>query len=221
MPTPPSVLEPAGTPIADRSPGFPRGLLDQPQDCADQEEDMGKRVLLIGKRAKVLVRLQDPLREVSIDAELTQDLTGAGIGDQGEYAAVAFGRGVNDKDRARMKAAFSAANRDVALVDGLAPITPLLVAQFEEALGRRPKEERRIAEVTVSGGRVVLDVRSDCRVRITSQRLDRLYRTHTEQAFDGRLAPGTHAIQLSRRLARARDAFVVARTDDEVHVGKL
>jgi hypothetical protein len=54
---------------------------------------MGKRVLLIGKRAKVLVRLQDALREVSIDAELTQDLTGAGIGDQGEYAAVDFGRG--------------------------------------------------------------------------------------------------------------------------------
>jgi hypothetical protein len=89
-----------------------------------------------------------------------------------------------------MKAAFSAANPDVALVDGLAPITPLLVAQFEEALGRRPKEERRVAEVTVSGGRVVLDVRSDCRVRITSHRTGCIARTRSRPLTAGwRLEP--------------------------------
>jgi hypothetical protein len=47
-----------------------------------------------------------------------------------EYGAVAFGRAVGEEDRARMRDAFRAANPAVAFVDGLAPITPLLVAQL-------------------------------------------------------------------------------------------
>jgi hypothetical protein len=79
---------------------------------------------------------------------------------------------------------FGAANDAIAFVDGLAPITPLLVAQFEQALDRRPEQERRFGDVTVSEGRIKLELREQARVRVTVYRLTRLYRTHTEQLLD-------------------------------------
>jgi hypothetical protein len=93
------------------------------------------RVLLVGKRASVLTSLQSALRKVGIEADLTQDVTAARPDGLRRYDAVAFGRAVKENDRARMKAVFRAANPSVIFIDGLAPITPLLVAQFEEALG--------------------------------------------------------------------------------------
>jgi hypothetical protein len=92
------------------------------------------RVLLVGKRAAVLTKLQAALREVGIEDDLTQDVANADRHQLREYTAIAFGRAVREDARARMKAAFQAGNPSVVFVDGLAPITPLLVAQFEDAL---------------------------------------------------------------------------------------
>jgi putative cell wall-binding protein len=50
------------------------------------------RVLLIGNRAAVLTSLQAALREIGIQADLTQDTAGADRGELREYSAVAFGR---------------------------------------------------------------------------------------------------------------------------------
>ena len=60
-----------------------------------------------------------------------------------------------------MRDAFRAANHAVAFVDGLAPITPLLVAQFEQALGL--EHERRLGDVTVSEGRIQFELRAQAR----------------------------------------------------------
>jgi hypothetical protein len=125
---------------------------------------MADRVLLIGKRAAVLTRLQAALRDIGVEADLTQDVGGAARGELRRYAAVAFGRAVGEADRDRMKEAFRAANPDVLYVDGLAPITPLLVAQFEEALARRSEAERKIASVTAANGRIELELRTPARV---------------------------------------------------------
>ncbi len=183
---------------------------------------MADRVLLIGKRAAVLTRLQAALREIGIEADLTQDTAGADRRQLRGYGAVAFGRAVGDQDRARMKDAFRAANRAVAFVDGLAPITPLLVAQFEQALDRRPEHERRLGEVTVSEDGIRFELRARARVRVTIYRLTRLYRTRTEQLLDEQLAPGIQTVDLSPRIARAKEAFAVLRADDdEVHVAAV
>jgi hypothetical protein len=168
------------------------------------------RVLLIGKRAAVLTRLQEALRESSIEADLTQDTAHADQSELCEYDAVAFGRAVGEQDRARIKEAFRAANPTVAFVDGLAPITPLLVAQFEQALDRRPEDEPRLGDVTVSEGRIQFELRSQ--VRVAVYRLTRLYRTRTEQL----LAPGIHTVDLRPRIARAKEAFAVVRADSSV-----
>ncbi len=117
-----------------------------------------------------------------------------------------------------MRAAFRQANPDVAFVDGLAPITPLLVAQFEQALDHRPEQDRRLSDLRVAEGWVEFRLRADARVRLIAYRLTRLYRTRAEQLLDDRLPPGLHHVELKPRLARAKEAFIVARADDgEVH----
>jgi hypothetical protein len=176
------------------------------------------RVLLIGKRASVLTRLQAALREIGIEADLTQDTAGADRQQLRAYRAVAFGRAVGEADRARMRDAFRAANNDVRFVDGLAPITPLLVAQFEQALDRRPEEERGLHSITVSEARIEFGLRAEADVHVTGYRLTRLYRTRTEVLLDERLQPGTHTVELGRRFARVKEAFAVVRADDEVQV---
>jgi hypothetical protein len=180
---------------------------------------MTDRVLLIGKRAAVLTRLQAALRDVGIEADLTRDVRDADDVQLRPYAAVAFGRAVSEADRARMKEVFRAANPDVVYVDGLAPITPLLVAQFEEALDRRPEAARKFGSVVAAGGHIELEVRGRAAVQVTAYRLTRLYRTRTTGLLDDVLLAGLKSIALPRSLARAKEAFAVIRADaDEVRV---
>jgi len=183
---------------------------------------MAVRVLLIGKRAAVLTRLQAALRDIGIEADLTRDVSGADRGELRQYAAVAFDRAVGEEDRSRMKEAFRAANPNVVYVDGFAPITPLLVAQFEEALDRRPKTERKIAAVARANARIEIELRAPVRVQVTVYRLTRLYRTRTARLLDEQLQSGRRRVELPARLAGAREAFAVVRAEaDEVRVVPL
>ena len=121
-----------------------------------------------------------------------------------------------------MKAALRAANPDIVCVDGLAPITPLLVAQFEQALDRRPETARKIRTVIAAVDRIALELHAPARVRVTLYRLTRLYRTRTAQLLDEELPAGRTNVALPPRLARAREAFVVVRAElDEVRVMRL
>lgn len=174
-----------------------------------------QRVLLIGKRAGVLTRLAAALRARGIEADQLQDLTGAGVDPGAGYRAVAFGRAVKPADRERLRRAFTDADPDVVFVDGYAPITELLVAQFEQALDRRPLSRRAIVDASVRNSVVDLELRSPCRLRITSYRLDPLYRTHTRDLFDRQVEPGPHSAALDARAAKSRNAFIVIRADAE------
>jgi hypothetical protein len=104
----------------------------------------------------------------------TQDVSGADRAQLAAYAAVAFGRAVRAEDCERMRRAFREANPEVSFVDGLAPITPLLVAQFEQALDRRPAVERTLAGVAVDRDRLELELRGQTHVQVTGYRLTRL-----------------------------------------------
>ncbi len=144
---------------------------------------------------------------------MTQDVSGADRCQLRQYAAVAFGRAVGEADRSRMKARFRAPNPQVVYVDGLPPITPLLVAQFEEALDRRSETERKIRAVAVANGRIELELRAPTRVLLTAYRLTRLYRTRTEQLVDERLQSGRLTVVVLQRLVRTRQPFAVARAE--------
>ncbi|MFI6357877.1 oxidoreductase [Streptomyces sp. NPDC050743] len=170
-----------------------------------------RRVLLIGARVAVLAKLAAALRTIGIGADITQDARAVPAEELRGYGAVAFGRAVGEADRAAVLEAFERAGVDIARVDGLAPIVPLLVAQIEHALDRSPLPQRRLVGLAAAGGTADVEVTSACRVRITAYRLDRLHRAHTREVFDGVLEPGRHRVPLDPKAVKA-EAYVVART---------
>ncbi|MEV5320387.1 oxidoreductase [Streptomyces sp. NPDC052687] len=176
-----------------------------------------RRVLLIGARVAVLAKLAAALRTIGIGADIAHDTDHVPPEELRAYGAVAFGRAVGPRERAAVRAAFERAGVDVAYVDGLAPIVPLLVAQIEHALDRSPVERRRLTRLVAADGEAGVEVASPCRVVLTAYRLDRLYRTHTRELFDGVLEPGRHRIPLDARAVRG-EAYVVARTAESVLV---
>ncbi|MFJ8545643.1 oxidoreductase [Streptomyces sp. NPDC093586] len=179
-----------------------------------------RRVLLIGARAAVLARLAAALRTIGIGADITQDATAVPADELRAYGAVAFGRAVGEEARAAVHDAFARAGVDVACVDGLAPIVPLLVAQIEHALDRGPAERHRLTRLTATVGAAEIEVTSPCRVRLTAYRLDRLHRTHVHEVFDDVLEPGAHRVALDAKTVR-EESFLVARTPGSVLVAAV
>ncbi|WP_433454185.1 oxidoreductase [Streptomyces sp. CA-142005] len=169
-----------------------------------------RRVLLIGARVAVLAKLAAALRTIGIGADITPDARAVPAEELRGYGAVAFGRAVGEADRAAVLEAFERAGVDIARVDGLAPIVPLLVAQIEHALDRGPLP-RRLVGLAAAGATADVEVTSPCRVRITAYRLDRFHRTHTREVFDGVLEPGRHRVPLDPKAVKG-EAYVVART---------
>ncbi|MGW5033553.1 oxidoreductase [Streptomyces nigra] len=176
-----------------------------------------RRVLLVGARVALLARLAAALRTIGVGADITDDVDGAPADELRAYGAVAFGRAVGEEQRAGIRRAFTDAGVDVTYVDGLAPIVPLLVAQIEHALDRSPLDRRRLTRLVAADGEAGVEVTSPCRVQLTAYRLDRLYRTHTHEVFDGVLEPGRHRIPLDAKAVKG-EAFVVARTSGSVLV---
>jgi hypothetical protein len=176
-----------------------------------------RRVLLIGARVAVLAKLAAALRTIGIGADITRDAHDVPADELRAYGAVAFGRAVTEEERAAVRRSFERARVDVAYVDGLAPIVPLLVAQIEHALDRSPREQRRLTRLVAADGEAGIEVTSPCRVQLTAYRLDRLYRTHTHELFDGILEPGRHRIALDAKAVKG-ESFVVARTSGSVLV---
>ncbi|MFJ6645646.1 oxidoreductase [Streptomyces sp. NPDC091290] len=183
----------------------------------DAAEAPRRRVLLVGARVAVLARLAAALRTIGVGADITDDVSGVPADELCAYGAVAFGRAVGEAQRAAVRRAFTDAGVDVVYVDGLAPIVPLLVAQIEHAPDRSPLDRRRLTRLVAADGEAGVEVTSPCRVRLTAYRLDRLYRTHTHEVFDGILEPGRHRIPLDARAVKG-EAFVVARTSGSVLV---
>lgn len=194
-----------------------RAELERLLPDGDDAAPVRRRVLLIGARVAVLARLAAALRTIGIGADITDGATGVPAEELRTYGAVAFGRAVTAQERTAVRGAFDAAGVEVAYVDGLAPIIPLLVAQIEHALDRAPLEHRRLTRLTSTAGTAHVEVTSTCRVRLVAYRLDRLHRTHTREVFDGTLEPGEHRIAVEGRAVRGQ-AFLVARTTGTVLV---
>ncbi|MFD9497831.1 hypothetical protein [Streptomyces sp. NPDC060035] len=119
-----------------------------------------------------------------------------------------------------MREAFGRAGAEVAYVDGTAPVIPLLVARIENALDRTPPSGRRLLGLTVTDGAACLEVSSTCRVRLVAYRLDLLYRTWTDEVFEGVLAAGEHRNPLEARVVKGQ-SFLVARSTGSVLIATV
>ncbi|MFI0959890.1 oxidoreductase [Streptomyces sp. NPDC021080] len=176
-----------------------------------------RRVLLIGARGAPLAKPAAALRAIGIGADIARDTVGVTVDELRAYGAVLFGRAVPEAERAAVRESFRGAGVDVAQVEGLAPIVPLLVAQIEHALDRSPVEQRRLTRLVAADREAGVEVTSTCRVRLTVYRRDRLARTRAHDVFDGVLHTGHHRIPLEARAVKG-ESFIVARTSGSVPV---
>ncbi|MEU6673375.1 oxidoreductase [Streptomyces sp. NPDC046925] len=190
------------------------------QLLARGEPTARRRVLLIGARVAVLAKLAAALRTIGIGAEIAADAAGVPPDELRTYGAVVFGRAVSAATREGVRASFDAAGIQIAYVDGLAPIIPLLVAQIEDALDPSPLEQRRLMRLGAVDGTADVEITSTCRVQLIAYRLDRLSRTQVHEVFDGVLEPGEHRVTLDAKATKG-DSFVVARTTDSVLVAAI
>ncbi len=178
------------------------------------------RVLLVGKRARVLADLG---RELRIAGLLVREETHA---DRAEVSVdgapadvVVLGRAVSGGRRGRLIERLREANPRLKVVDGMAPVTAVLVAQVHEALTAPSRDARLVADAAFepASNRVVLMLRRPARIGVTLHRLDPLYRAHVTPVFSGPLDRGRQHLPLARRVGRG-ERFLVVEADAEVTV---
>jgi hypothetical protein len=178
------------------------------------------RVLLVGRRPRVLDQLADALRRLGLQVREETDLDRVRTHVDGSTIdLVALGRGVTGTHRATIIRALRARNPTLRVVDGLAPITAVLVAQVLEALATPPVESRIVASAGIdpSDRRVLLTLRQAAHVTVDLHRIDNLYRAHQERVHDGRLDRGRHVLPTRSRMTSG-ERFLVVRADDQMTV---
>jgi hypothetical protein len=181
------------------------------------------RVLLLGKRARVLDQLAAALRQEGLTVRQETNLDGVRTGFDGSTVdVVALGRAVTGARREAIVNALRAKNPALRVVDGLAPITPLLVAQVKEALTAPSQEARIVSAAWIDPGDwgVLLTLRRAANVTVDLHRLDALYRAHQEHVHDGKLDRGRHVLRTKGRATHG-EQFLVIRADDQTTVHRV
>ncbi|PSL03227.1 hypothetical protein CLV30_108139 [Haloactinopolyspora alba] len=181
------------------------------------------RVLLVGKRVRVLDELGTALRAVGMVVREETDVDRATTGIDGASVDVlALGRTFTGSKRDRIVTALRAQNPRLKVVEGLAPIPELMVAQVREAVGTPDRDNRIVGAAAYERGdnSIVLILRRAANLDVTLYRLDPMYRVHRLEAFTGPLGPGKQRLPLGRRVGRG-ERFLVVQADQETTVHPL
>jgi DNA-binding response OmpR family regulator len=176
------------------------------------DSTLSGRVLLVGKRARILDQLADDLTRLGLHVREETDVERARTQIDGATVdVVAVGRAIKPAQRDRLVQALRAKNPRIRVVQGLAPVTPLLVAQVEEALtspGRDAGIVGTAAFETVNT-RVVIVLRRAAETTVDLHRLDMLYRAYEQRIHSGPLERGRNFLPVSRRFHRGERYLVV------------
>jgi hypothetical protein len=178
------------------------------------------RVLLVGKRARILDQLADSLVQLGLHVREETDVERARTQVDGAAVDVlAVGRAIKASHRDALVRTLRAKNPRLRVVEGLAPITPLLVAQIEEALTTPAREVRLVgtAALETINRRVVVTLRRPAEASVDLHRLDLLYRAHQMQVYRGPLERGRNYLPISGRFHRG-ERFLVVRAGGETSV---
>jgi len=128
----------------------------------------GKRVLSIGARRRVLEALTEALNRQGFSAVWTNRHKDVSFlireFDALAFDIIAIGRGVRPENKERLKQAYREQNPDVTIVDGLAPITNLLVDQIK--LACLPDDVLPVRPETDRERHLVIETRESCHLTI-------------------------------------------------------
>ncbi|NED99633.1 hypothetical protein [Phytoactinopolyspora halotolerans] len=187
-----------------------------------EAEQQVARVLLLGKRARVLDELGRTLTHLGMDVIQETDLDRASSIDATTVDVLALGRAVRGAKRETVVTALKDQNPALKVVDGLAPIPPLIVAQIQEAISIPSGGQKIVASAMYEqvNNRVVLMMTRPAEVGVMMHRLDPLYRMHQTPIFAGRLGSGRQNLPIGRKVGRG-ERYLVVRADQETSVHQI
>jgi hypothetical protein len=185
----------------------------------DGDTTLSGRVLLVGKRQRVLDELAAALTRLGLYVREETDVERAASLDASAYDVVAVGRAVTGSKRTDLIRRLRATNPRIKVVEGLAPITGLLVAQVEEALTSPGPDASVVGKASLEtiNERVVLTLRRACETSVVLHRLDMMYRAHETRVHDGPLMRGKNFLPVRGRISRG-ERFLVVRANGETTV---
>lgn len=196
---------------------YPSGSVEDRLVTADSS--LNGRVLLVGKRARVLDHLADALTRLGLSVREETDFDRARRIDGQTVDVLAVGRAVRPAQRDELYRALRARNPRLQLVQGLAPITPLLVAQVEEALTTPGRDSRVVggAQLEIPYQRIVVTMRRAAEATVLMHRLDLMYRAHETRVHRGPLAKGRNFLPIRGRNMRG-ERYIVVRAAGQTSV---
>jgi hypothetical protein len=161
----------------------------------------GKRVLSIGASQKVLTRFSDALTKQGFVSTWTTNYEDVeGVLNQFnalDFDVIAFGRGVSDSNKLRFKQKFKEQNPDITFVDGLAPITNLLVDQIK--LACMPRSLNNVAVNTRTPGEMEVIANAPTYLTVKQYRLNRFYQKKEKMIFEEIIQTGQTVIRIPKR----------------------
>lgn len=124
-----------------------------------------------------------------------------------DFDIIAFGRGVSPENKQRLKQTYKEQNPKIQFVDGLAPITNLLVDQIKWACV--PDHESSIkAKVTFDGANGIrVETRTSCRLTVKHYTLNWLFQSKERVVADQQIDGGTYRFSL--KPSRGRNFLVI------------
>lgn len=181
---------------------------------------MPKNILLIGRNPTVLANLDEALTAEGFATKMTnlveqasQDFSGA------DFDLIAFGRGVDEVTNAYLRTRFSTQNPAVIFVDGLAPITSLLVQQIKLALADTLLLEKTLTKFTcqsVDCAHVQITVTAACQLTIELYQLDAVHHNQQTTLVSKFVTAGNHTFSV--KLPDKTDStvkFLVAQANNQ------
>lgn len=161
---------------------------------------MNKKILLIGRNPNVLASLADALTHEGLVVKTTNLVERASQDfDAAEFDLIAFGRGVDEQTNSLLKADFIAQKSSILFVDGLAPITTLLVRQIQLALADRPLAKKVITEFSCQQHErltIHITVLTDCQLLVDLYQLDAVHHTRQETLVSTFVVAGNHSFSV-------------------------
>ncbi|HEX6195208.1 MAG TPA: hypothetical protein VFZ37_04825 [Jiangellaceae bacterium] len=185
----------------------------------DGDTTLSGRVLLVGKRQRVLDEVAAGLRRLGLYVHEETDVAQAAALDGANYEVLAIGRAISSSKRSELISRLRKVNPRLKVVEGLAPITPLLVAQVEEALTSPGPDASVVGKATLEtvNSRVVLTLRRPCETQVVLHRLDMFYRAHEIEVHHGPLVRGKNFLPVGGRITHG-ERFLVVRAKGETTV---
>lgn len=172
------------------------------------------RVLLVGKRARILDDVGQELRAAGLHVREETDIDLATKTVDGTSVdVVAVSRAFRNAKREELVVRIRSQNPQVRVVDGLAPLTPVVVAQvLEAALDEGSGKIVGDAAFEDANNRLVLVMNQHANVGLTLHRLDGWHRAHEVPVYDGPLDRGIHNLPLFKKFGGG-ERFLVAHAD--------